>query len=81
MTIFDPRELCLLADAYCAATGTSPTGLQKLIGVDDKLFSRLERGAGCRSKTLIQVSRWFASEWPADVAWPDSVRRPSLEAA
>lgn len=81
MRIYRPPELCALADAYCAGTGTNQTALTAAIAVDDKLFGRLSSGRGCHSKTLEKVSDWFVANWPDDLPWPGGIDRPVRQAA
>jgi hypothetical protein len=40
------------------------------------LFLRLVADKGCTPETPAHVLAWFASNWPADLSWPEGVDRP-----
>jgi hypothetical protein len=78
MRPFSTEQLCLLAEAYCAATGVAPSGLSAKITDDrnHKLMHRLIAGYGCTLENAERASEWFAENWPTDVPWPKHVPLP-----
>lgn len=72
-------HLATLAKAFEAATGVTPASVGQSALKDNTFFPRvLDEGAGFTIKTFDRVVEWFAKHWPADLAWPDGIERPSL---
>lgn len=75
------EHLTQLANAYAAHINRSVMTVAKRVGVHNKFFSRLVEVGGCRVDTFNQAMGWFDENWPADLAWPADVPRPSAQAS
>jgi hypothetical protein len=75
MRPFTTKQLCILAETYCAATGKPLSALSDEITdkKNHKLFSRLIDGQTCTAENAERASLWFAENWPADLRWPKGV--------
>ena len=40
-------------------------------------FKKLKDGGDCRTATASRVMSFFSDNWPADLAWPRDIPRPS----
>lgn len=40
-------------------------------------FKKLKDGGDCRTATASRVMLFFSDNWPADLAWPRDIPRPS----
>lgn len=69
-------KLLALVGAYCEGTKRSEARVANLAGRDGKFFVRIREGRTCSVDTLNHVIAWFATNWPADLAWPEGVDRP-----
>jgi hypothetical protein len=83
MRPFTTRQLCILAETYCAATKIALSGLSAKVTGDSnhKLFHRLIDGLGCTLENAERASLWFVKNWPDGIQWPESVPAPADEAA
>jgi len=68
-------DLLSVARAFGQATNRSLPRVSTMVRNDGKFFDRLERGAGCTMATYEACMRWFTSNWPEGVDWPDGVAR------
>jgi hypothetical protein len=76
----DPNHLLRLARLYGAHVKSPPLSLNRVgvrAGTHTRLFERIEAGRGCHSETFGRVLAWFDANWPADLAWPRDIPRPS----
>lgn len=73
------EQIKKLASAYSRHTDLKQTTLGVYAVNDGKFFLRLADGYDCRTKTAQKVLEWFAANWPEDLAWPESVPRPSTK--
>ena len=71
-------NMLLLADAYVAGTGAAQSTVAMKAVRDARFFDRLRDDKGFTVKTYDTVLAWFSENWPASVAWPDTVSRPAL---
>ncbi len=71
-------QLIALAEAYREATGRSESRVSTIILNQSGYFARIRAGQSCTVDTYLKVKDWFASNWPAEVSWPDGVDRPSV---
>lgn len=70
--------LIRLAQLYTAHTGLTLSTVSSYSANDGKWLPRIESGeAGCTVRRLQRVTRWFSDNWPADLAWPRDIPRPS----
>ncbi|AGH57968.1 hypothetical protein RHVG_00003 [Rhodovulum phage RS1] len=78
MHIFIDMEynLLTLAKLLREHTGRSLTTISKWSGVHNRLFSRLEAGAGCNSSTYERALSGLSEIWPVDLEWPRDIPRP-----
>jgi hypothetical protein len=70
-------QLLALARAYAGAKDLSLARVATLAHNAGGFFKHLEAGAGCTLKTYRKVLTWFDENWPAGLAWPADVARPS----
>ena len=78
------EQIVTLGEAYSAHTGLKLSSVSTYAANDGKWLSGLKSGeAGCTVRKAALVGRWFADNWPADLAWPRDIPRPpkSKEAA
>ncbi|RUS64909.1 hypothetical protein EGN72_02640 [Pseudorhodobacter sp. E13] len=70
----------ILGTAYADHIGKSLYTVAARVGVHSRFFERLAGSSGCRVDTYNAVMGWFDENWPADLAWPEAVPRPSTRA-
>lgn len=76
-------NLLALATAYGAAMKMEmATVAQRALG-DWRFFQRLQESetASFTVRKYDAAVRWFASRWPDDLEWPESVARPGADEA
>ena len=71
------KDLIDLADAFAGHMRISHWRVSYLTRGDGQFFKRLREGKGCTVKTASAVFSWFDANWPADLAWPRDIPRPS----
>ena len=70
-------QLVLVADAYCAGSGTSRNAVSKQLFDRGGQIDALAAGKrDVNTATFERAMRWLSDNWPADTAWPDDVERP-----
>lgn len=74
-----------LASRYATATNTrgrdgriSLSGISTKIFNDGKTLDRLAAGRDITIGSFERAVKWFDANWPAELAWPDGLPRPSL---
>lgn len=68
--------LIILADALAAHQGVTHYAISmRALGKGD-FFKKLKNGGDCRTTTASRLLAYFASHWPADLAWPTDIPRP-----
>ena len=67
--------LLLVAKTFANATGRSLRSIGHAAVQNYKFFPAIEEGATCTVPKIEQAMAWFDENWPADLAWPDGVRR------
>lgn len=77
MSGMEYSHLTTLATLLGAHVGRSDLTVAKWCGVHTRLFLRLKSGAGCRLDTFKDALQAFSNLWPADLAWPQDIPRPS----
>jgi hypothetical protein len=71
-------KLLACAEAYAAQKNIKLTTLGRLVTNDSPFFSRLRADRGSFTvRKYDEVLRWFSTNWPDDIAWPDGVERPA----
>ena len=70
-------DLLTLAKIYAAHVQRSLSTVSTRVGVNNRFFVRLDEGKGCHISAYEQVITWFDRNWPADLDWPPSVKRPT----
>lgn len=70
-------DLIALAETYAAHERRTLNTVARRAGVHLLLFDRLKAGSGCRVDSFNQALGWLDANWPADLAWPDGIARPS----
>lgn len=71
------EQLIRLAGAMAAHIDRSEQTLSNKIVGHARLFSRLRANLGCTIETAHKAHVWFSENWPADLAWPRDIPRPS----
>lgn len=71
------EDLITLAETYAAHEERSLSTVARRAGVHLLLFTRLRAGAGCSVSNFNQALGWLDANWPADLAWPEGIARPS----
>ena len=74
------KHLLDLANLYGQHLALSHWRVSSLVRGDGQFFKRLNGGKSCTLKTAAAVLTWFDENWPADLAWPKHVLRPSAAA-
>lgn len=78
------NALIKLAEALAAHQGVTHFAISmRAMGKGDFFKNMIERGYDCRTRTAAKLMQWFSDNWPADLAWPRDIPRPtkSKEAA
>lgn len=70
-------DLITIAETYAAHEDRALSTVARRAGVHVLLFPRLKAGAGCSVSNFNQALGWLDANWPADLAWPDGIARPS----
>jgi hypothetical protein len=70
------QDLIELANRYAQHRGLTLSTVATYAGNDGKLFNRLSKGGGVTLRTASALISWFATNWPADLDWPDGIQRP-----
>jgi hypothetical protein len=76
-------HLVLVANAYCAGSGSSRNAVSKQLFDRGGQIDALAAGRrDVNTATFERAMKWLSDNWPADAAWPDDVDRParSIEA-
>lgn len=71
-------NLLLLCEGYAAAKGLTLSRVSTVVFNDGKVIARLKAGADITVGRLEAAVRWFDSNWPEDLPWPEGLQRPSL---
>lgn len=69
-------QLLTLARVYATATNRSEARVGTLVANSGSFFLRLREGKTLTVDLYLRVQGWFASNWPADLPWPDGCDRP-----
>lgn len=72
-------QLIELARAFASHRGLSLSTVSTYAANDGKFFGRLANGSGCTVKRAATLLTWFDHNWDRDLAWPESVPRPSTK--
>lgn len=72
-------RLEIVTDAYCAAAGLRREQVSYRVFSDQRRLGLVLGGeAGITVANFEKAMQWFASNWPADAAWPEGVERPEV---
>lgn len=72
-------DILALAAIFADSEGVKHWSISmKIFGKGD-VFHRLENGANCYPSTIQRAERWFAENWPDDLAWPEEIERPAKQ--
>jgi len=74
-------QLLVVADAFCKARGLSRSRVSTIVFNDGKKLDLVADGADLQTGKFEAAMLWFSANWPAGVAWPRSISRPSVTAA
>ena len=78
--MFQADALKMLVLAYSNHTGKSLDWIGRKVG-NAKVFKRLMDGKTFYSSTGEDAMRWFTTNWPDDLPWPQSIPRPAANDA
>jgi len=70
------KNLILIRDAYCSATGAATSTVAQSACGDWRFFDRIENGASFTARTYDRAIRWFSDRWPLGIPWPEEITRP-----
>lgn len=73
----DKQQLVRLAENYAAHFGLTLSTVSTYAANDGKWLSGLKGGTSCTLRKASSVIGWFSQNWPADLAWPADIPRPS----
>ena len=71
------EHLITLVETMSEHVGRSEATLSNKAAGNATLFERLRTGKGCTIRTAQRAVLWFSDNWPADLAWPKDIPRPS----
>ena len=75
-------QLVTVADTYANAKGQARATVSTLVLNGGHVLDGLAGGqADVTTKTFEKAVAWFDANWPADLAWPEGVARPSAAAS
>lgn len=75
MILTDALLLC--ADTYCGARKIRRPTLSGLVFKDSRTLDRVAAGGSLTVRNFEWCMTWMSKNWPADLAWPQGVERPS----
>jgi hypothetical protein len=78
--MIDLRNILSLADAYATATDVREVTLSHRLFGDSKKLAALRNGADMTVGRFNAALLWFSANWPATVAWPEGIERPTVSA-
>ena len=73
------QKILLLGKCYAQAKNLTLTSVGVYACNYGGFFKSLTNGASARQDTERKIIRWFSENWPADLAWPNDIERPTLE--
>jgi hypothetical protein len=73
----DTAHLVNLAECYRAHRKLTLITVSSYAARDGKYFDGLKKGRGCTIRRYNALLRWFSDNWPADLAWPADIPRPT----
>jgi hypothetical protein len=71
------HQLISLAETYAEHRGLTLPTVSTYAAGDGKFFSALKGKASCTIARAERLVGWFDANWPADLAWPRDIPRPS----
>ena len=71
------ENLLRLAHMFSSAAGKTLSTIGTYAAGHGAFFSRLESGHDITTKRAAKVICWFSNHWPADLAWPPDIPRPT----
>lgn len=71
------HDLRSCAETYAEARKIKISTVGRLAAGDWRFFDRIVEGKSFTARTYDEVMRWFAANWPEDIAWPEDIRRPA----
>lgn len=75
-------RLQTLSDLYCQHTALSRGQVGYQVFRDQRRLDQVFSGsAGLTVANYEKAMRWFAANWPADLAWPEGIERPEVAEA
>ncbi|MCS0497891.1 hypothetical protein [Ancylobacter mangrovi] len=68
-------NLRVCAEAYATARGFELSTVGRLAANDGSFFSRIASGRSFTARKYDEIIRWFSTNWPSGVEWPEGVPR------
>lgn len=79
MTLLE--QLKMVSATYGSARNLKPSSVSRLAFGDGQRLPLINSGdADVTTKRYERALLWFSEHWPADAAWPETVKRPQPEA-
>lgn len=75
------EALLTVARIFTDAQGLKTETVSWRVFGDSKKLALLTGGADLGTRRHAAAMLWFATNWPADLAWPDGIERPAVTEA
>lgn len=72
------EKLILITDRYCAHVSRSRSRISTIIFGGGDRIDGIAGGKDLNTRSYEKAMTWFATNWPADLAWPEGVDRPEV---
>ncbi len=73
------NHITILIENFSQSQGLKPSTVCKHMMGDGAIYMRLKNGHTITIRRYYRIIRWFSENWPADLAWPNDIERPTLE--
>lgn len=71
------EHIIRLAEAYGRHCALELSTVSTYAENDGKWLPGLKAGSSCTLRRAERVTRWFSTNWPADLEWPRDIPRPT----
>lgn len=69
-------NLKAISEPFATATGLSLSTIWMRAAKDARFMARVDNGSSFTIKTYDSILTWFSANWPANLAWPETIQRP-----
>jgi len=70
------EQIVVVADRYAEAAGIGRKRVSTIVLNRGSKLDDIARGGDLATGTFERAMRWFSTNWPQDLDWPDGVDRP-----